>query len=81
MSRFNPSTGDLILQLANGTFKDYSESCFGQGPNHYEYEEEDDWVLTIKFDDNKNIIEIKMTRGMISYDLGIDLATIQVVLD
>lgn len=78
MSRFNPETGDLVLQLADGSFMDYSDLCFGSGGGSYEYEEANGWVLAVCYDENA-IKKIIMFKGTVCYDLGIDLSTIQFI--
>lgn len=78
MSRFNPETGDLVLELADGTTKDYSGLCFGSGGGSYEYEDDNEWVLTVCYDGN-GITKILMSKGTVCYDLGIDLTTIQFI--
>ena len=83
MSRFNPETGDLVLECINQqtgkTFlKDYRDLCFGSSSNSYEYEEEDGWVLTIGFESD-HIVGLSMSKGTKCIDLGIDLKTIQFV--
>ncbi len=83
MSRFNPETGDLVLecidrQTGKTYLKDYSDLCFGSGGDTYEYEEEDGWVLAVWFDEDK-IHQITMAKGTKIIDLGIDLKTIQFV--
>ena len=77
MSRFNSETGDLVLELADGTFKDYSNDCFGSGDGSYEYED-GEWVLTVCYDEN-GITKILMSKGATCYNLNIDLTTIQYI--
>ena len=78
MSRFNPETGDFVLQMEDGTFKDYSKLCFGSGSGTYEYEEEDGWVLAVRYDENA-IKKITMARGKLVIRLTINLNTIQYI--
>jgi hypothetical protein len=77
MSRFNPETGDLVLELADGTFKDYSNDCFGSGEGSYEYED-GEYVLLVCYDGN-GITSMTMSKGVMCWDLAIDLTTIQFI--